>query len=271
MKQRIWFWAALALILVPAGAAQAADTIETFDVGATDLEFYSGYDGIGLDKYDGVVAGELVLGLGLIDGLSATLGVSAEANERLGAGAGAVGFGLFGTPVDTDHFDLDLSWGMEISGSDFSLAPGIEMNFDLKPDLALWGMYVRINPTLTGRDESSEDDPATLAVDESKPKFAFAPGMGMTLGTYWTIAEKHQLLLEADTTLLFDPADDERTFDFGGVALGYNVMVHPSVELITQVYLDIPQEDDKFSVGVMGGIVVTLPSPAAAASEEKPE
>jgi hypothetical protein len=42
--------------------AQAADTVETWDVGATDVDFYLGFDGMGLDRYERTLSGEIMLG-----------------------------------------------------------------------------------------------------------------------------------------------------------------------------------------------------------------
>ncbi len=46
----------------------------------------------------------------------------------------------------------------------------------------------------------------------------------------------------------------------GGLALGYNVTLSESIELINQLYLDIPQRDDPVAVGLMIGFIATLPS-----------
>ena len=56
---------------VGSGVAAAADTIEVFDIGASDAELHLGHDGLGLDSSERSVGAEAMLGLGLIDKLSA--------------------------------------------------------------------------------------------------------------------------------------------------------------------------------------------------------
>jgi len=248
------------LFLIGSGRARAADTTETYDVGATDFELYLGFDGVGRGEYEKTISGETVVGFGFIDRFSGYLTVAGESNEHFGQGSGAVSFGVFGTPVDTDHIDLDLFLDVGFGPDEFGITPALEINFDLAPDLAVWGVYLRVDEVFTGRDESTHDDPATLDVNESKPRFAFAPQTGLTAGTYWTMVPGHQLLLEYGMGILHHPAEGERTLDIGGVALGYNVKVVDAIELISQVALDIPQGDEPFSVGFMIGLIVTMPS-----------
>ena len=242
-----------------AHAAKAADTCETFDLGATDFEFYLGYDGIALEKYEGVVSGEVVLGYGFMDGFSGYLAAAGAANEYFTKGSSGLAFGIFGTVVDTDHFDLDLFLHGGFAADEFGLTPALELNFDLEPDLALWGMYLRVEQALAGRDESTEDDPATADVDESSARYVFASSTGLTVGSYYTVAENHQLLLEYDMSFAHNPTAGEDTMEIGGVALGYNVMLTDSIEMINQVTFDIPRSGEDFAVGVSTGIIVTMP------------
>ena len=95
--------------------------------------------------------------------------------NTLGKAAEAWLSGIFGTPVDSDHFDLDLFLDASFSPDEFGLTPALELNFDLAPDLEVWGVYIRVEEGFSGRDESTEDDPATVAVDESETKFVLAP------------------------------------------------------------------------------------------------
>lgn len=236
----------------------AADTTETFDRGATDFEFYMGMDGIGLDKYDKAFSGEVVLGYGFIESFSGYLSVSGEANEYFADGRVGTAFGIYGTPVDTDHFDLDLFLDVSISPGELAFTPALEMNVDLVPDLARWGTYLRVEEILAGRDESTEDDPSTPAVDESKTRYAFASMTAFTLGSYWTVVQNHQLLLEYDMALPNNPLEGEKNLDIGGVSLGYNVLFNGSIEMINQVYFDIPQSGEAFAVGFSTGIIVTI-------------
>ncbi|RJO66186.1 MAG: hypothetical protein C4523_13995 [Myxococcales bacterium] len=242
--------------------ASAADTLEPFDVGATDFEFYAGAAGLGNDKYESSVFGEFALGYGLTERLSGYVAGSAVGNEYFRQGEGSLAFGLYGTPLDTDHVDLDLILDLGISGAgltDFGVTPGVELNFDLAPDLALWGVYLLIEEAIGGRDASVPDDPATPNQDESELRFERNFDTLLTLGTYWTAAEGHQLLLQFDSAIHHTPEAGQERFEIGGAALGYNVAVHEAVELINEIGFDVPQEGEKFNVGLSTGVLVTMP------------
>ncbi len=267
MKHSISFIFSLllaAFTLVYPHFAQAVDTTEPFDVGATDVEFYLGAEGLGKGDYEKTLFSEMVLGYGLMDNFSAYFGVSAQSNEALGDGSGSLGFGIYGTPLDTDHVDLDLFLDNSIASGEFALTPSLELNVDLRPERSLWGIYLRLGEVLTGRDTSVEDDPETLRIDESETRFELAPVTEMTWGTYWTITEAHQLLLEYDMAFAHNHDDGEQTVEIGGLALGYNVTLGDAVEMINQVNVDLPQSGEKLSAGISTGIIVTLPSIASA-------
>ncbi len=237
------------------GAARAADTTETFDVGATDAELYMGFDGIGNQGGEGALYGDILLGYGLVEGFSAYLGTTLSASEFFTDGNADVYLGIFGTPIDTDHLDLDLFMDVAAGGGgfdEFTVTPATELNVDVRPDTGLWGLYLRAGVPIYGHIEESEGG------DLEHRRTA---DVELTPGTYWTLAERHQILLEYDMALHPAPSPDERAVDVGGVALGYNVAIAGPIELVTQVYLDIPQQDEPATVGVMAGFIATMPSP----------
>ncbi|NOZ01560.1 MAG: hypothetical protein GXP54_06690 [Deltaproteobacteria bacterium] len=260
--RRIWKLAAalcvtISLLLLP-GAVMAADTVETWDVGATDVDFYLGYDGIGLRRPDRTVFGDMMLGYGILDRFSAYLGMTLQGTDAFTDGTASLYLGIYGTPVDTDHFDLDLFLDVSTGGDglkEFQVSPSLEMNFDLDPDLRTWGMYLRVGFPVYGRTVFPPGKPNT-------PEHEVAFHIETTAGTYWTVAEGHQLLLEYDMGLHPLPSDEVYGVNVGGVALGYNVCVVEdcALELINQVYFDIPQAGENFSVGIMMGFIATLPS-----------
>lgn len=264
MKGRVCLFIAVGLLVISfAGFADAADTTETFDVGATDFEFYLGMDGFGLEKYEKSIYSEVLAGFGLMDRFSGYIAASGGSNEYFLDGSGAMGFGIFGTPVDTDHFDLDLFLDAGFGADEFAITPAMELNFDLKPDLSLWGVYFRVEQSLAGRDTSTPDDPATPSVNETETSQEYANETGLTAGTYFTIAEIHQILVEYNMSFRNNPDEDadEDDMEIGSVALGYNVGVSDAVEWVSQVSYDIPQTDDEDpSWGIMTGIVVTMPA-----------
>ena len=248
---------ATAALLLTGGEARAVDTLETFEVGATDLDFYQGFDGIGRQKGERSVFGELMLGYGLVDGLSAYLGASLEGNDQLARGAASLYLGIYGTPLDTDHVDLDVLMDVSSGGEGFrelQITPGMELNFDLVPDLALWGIFMRAGLPLHSRETAP-------AAGGAEARHELVVPLEVSLGTYFTPREGHQLLLEADAVFHADPAAGEEAVDVGGVALGYNACLSRdcAIELVNQVYLDVPQGAEPLAMGVMTGFVATLP------------
>lgn len=244
---------------VAPSSANAADTVETFDVGATDRELYMGMDGIGNRRAESGVFGETVLGYGIVDGFSAYVGTALEANGNFAEGGAGLAFGAFGTAIDTDHFDLDLILDMGAGGEgfgEFSLAPSVEINFDASPEMSTWGVYVRAGVPVYGQtihDQTREgqQDQQTVYSLELNP------------GAYLTIAEGHQILVEYEMAVHPKAPQDDHMTEIGGIAVGYNLAFGDSIELISQFYTDIPQAGEQSSFGVMTGFVATLPSPDA--------
>ena len=239
---------ALALATIPM-VTRAADTVEPWDVGATDVDFYTGFDGIGLTRTDQTIYGNIMLGYGLIDHFSAYACVNLQGDGQLANGEAGLNLGIYGTPIDTAHFDLDFFLDFGGSGpglSNFTITPSLEMNFDYAPDLQKWGIYLRAG--------------LPVYAITSKKTVHTRLDVTTTLGTYWTIAPNHQVLLEFDTT--FHPQASGQKAEIGGLALGYNVCLTKNcgIEMINQVYFDIPQAGEQFSTGIMTGMIVTLPS-----------
>ena len=145
----------------------------------------------------------------------------------------------------------------------FWTTPALELNLDARPDLALCGLYLRAEEDLAGRDDSVADDPATRDVDEAKERHAFAPTTALTFGGYFTIGERHQLLLEYDVALHHGDRgagpDAPRAVERGGVALGYNVRLSDAIELVTQVSVDVPDRGERVSAGISIGFIATMP------------
>jgi len=216
-----------------------ADTTETYDRGAVDVEFYTSW----LEQPRAWTLGnEVYLGAGLANRFSGFFDVLLNTSDHL---ANEPGFriGVFGTPVDTAHFDLDVIAAMGMDGGKACLCDGVELNYDFKPDLRAWGMYLRVLGNLIW--DPSPDNTTTSATS-------------ITMGAYWTVRPDWQLLLEYDMAVsgtVCQPA-----WDIGGLALGLNIVLNRTVELITQVYLDIPQQDESWGLGVMAGVIVTIPA-----------
>ncbi|MBN1654615.1 MAG: hypothetical protein JXA30_12665 [Deltaproteobacteria bacterium] len=248
--------------IVQSGTALAADTIEAFDIGASDFDLYLGYEGLGLGSSERSVGGEAMLGYGIVDNLSAFIGTTLSGTEQLKSDSTSIFFGLFGNVVDSDHFDFDLYAdfsGKNAETSFLAVIPGLEINLDRYPDLRTWGFYLRTAFPIFGREvETTPEESAETEV---------AISIKSTIGAYLTVAEGHQVLLEYDMNILPDPVDVDRGLDIGCLALGYNVYLMDELELINQISLDVPQKGETASLGFTIGLIATLPETAPAATE----
>ena len=227
---------------------RAADTYETWDAGATNFEVYSLVDGVGLTQEDQGFAGDMVVGWGLVDRFSAYFATTLESNGAMTSAEPAMTMGVFGTPVNTDHFDLDLALDVTLAGEGMSeptIGPTLELNYDADPGMATWGLYTRSGLATYG---SEREDVNVRHTD-----------LALTVGTYWTLAPDRQLLLEYDA-MVHDKIDiDNRRFEHGALALGFNTMIAGNLELISEVRVDIPQADESSSLGLMLGVISTMP------------
>lgn len=238
---------ALMALLSPA-PARAADTVEHYARGVTNLDLYLGFDGVGPSE-EKAAYGEIMLGIGLMDRLSAFTGVVLQGDQTFSNGAGELYLGLMGTPLETDHLDLDLFLELRLSGeslSQFQATPSMELNVDADPQMGSWGLYLRAGLPLYGREVSGGSELA-LQVET-------------TLGAYLTLGKRHQVLLEYDMGFSPRPEADQHQAEVGGVALGYNLTLSDAAELISQVYLDLPQQgNESWAVNFMLGVIITMP------------
>ncbi len=244
----------LALLVGRPTLTWAADTVETVDAGATDVNIHAGFDGIGQESANRTTHMNITLGYGIVDRFSAYLGTTLQGNGVFCDGQAGIYIGVLGTPVDTDHFDLDLFLETSVGGpgmSEFQLSPSLELNFDLEQEMKSWGLYLRVSMPIYSRAIGSHVPDAT----EHIRTFSVSLNPGM----YLTIADRHKILLEYDMAF-HRWAPNKYYVDVGGVALGYNVEITKRIELIHQVYVDIPQQDESTTLGLMVGLIATLPS-----------
>ncbi len=245
----------LCCLLLSLGAipAQAADTMEVFDVGATDAELYVGYDGLGITRASSSTFTEAVIGYGVAPRLSMFLAAGLEATGALTEGTQALTVGLYGTPLETKHVDLDLI--LQVGGTTdggYEVMPAIELNLDAEDELALWGVYLVAGvPVHAPQLHESVVKPSRSGDVELD--------LLLRLGTYWTVAPRHQVLLELDGAVHAMGSTLGSVADLGGVALGYNVTLTDTFELISQIRTDLPSgPSEPWSAGVSAGFIATL-------------
>ncbi len=261
-----WLFAGIFLLL--ADVSYGGDTLEQFDPGFSDFELFFGYLGAGKEEPERGLAAETVAGIGITDWLSGYLALTGEANEKLSEGMGGFGFGAFATPLDTDHFDIDLGIDVAVGGlgsgesnetghshGEFTFTPFLEINWDADPDMNGFGAWLWVEHAIGGRDDS------TLDVHGNELRnFTVTSGTGLLLGAYYRFLERHQIALTYDVAFHHHARGGERTFENGGASLGYNVMVVPDrLELITEARFDIPQDDEDFGTDFLLGFIATFP------------
>ena len=105
-----------------------------------------------------------------------------------------MGFGFFKNVVDTDNFDFDLSLDAETLGAP-CYSGGFEMNFDLRDELKLAGIYLQGSHSVFGSEDDSSD-----RINESS----------LTAGKWLSVSEKAQVLLQYDSSHNFDEREYSR-------------------------------------------------------------
>ncbi len=226
----------------------AADTTECFTVGPTDFEMYLSFEGMGRPTAEQALGQQVVLGYGLTEHLSGYFSTTLSADGNLVHTGTETAAGLYGTPLDGEHLDLDVFLGCSTDGDDhFTTGPGLELNWDAAPDLAAWGLYARSGLAVSGH--------------ETADGFGRTTDLKLTLGCYWTLAAGQQLLLEFDGATEDHPSHlhgTQKEWSTGGWALGYNVDLNDTMELLTQAYIDIPEDGEDTGFGLMVGFIATL-------------
>lgn len=267
-------WTRIIVVLLaagmPAGAASrlhAADTLETWDAGSGNIDFYLTMDGVGRSLDRQGVAGDMLLGWGVADRFSTYLSVGLAADGALADGDAALGVGLFGTPLDTDHFDLDLVLDLCAGGSglrDLCVGPALELNLDASSDLSSWGAYARAGLEVHGR-AAGQDEGAKLAAGADR-----IVDRVLTVGAYRALGPRSQVLLEYDLAWLDEPEAGAPAVERGGLALGLNRMLGDSLELITQGRWDVPQGGQDGALGFTIGFIAGLPGAGETGARDLP-
>lgn len=257
-----WLLFLAGLFLLPSSAL-ATDTVETWDPGATDLELYMGMEGFNHQDTRRSVFADILVGYGLIKGLSAYAGMTLYGHGQYLSGDRALYLGLFGTPLDSKHFDVDLFLDVKVNGAGngaFELSPALELNLDADPKMQSYGAYLRMVVPLSGDD--NPDSSAAIAGSQ------LGIHLDATLGAYWTIVPNYQLLVECNTGFLninrFAPwpfsTKSLSQMERLNFSLGFNAVLSDQFELIPQITMTLPSQNEAMDFSAMIGMIVTLPS-----------
>lgn len=214
------------------GPLLALDTTEPFDIGLSDVETYVGFGGIGLKKGEKNFASEHVIGAGITDKLATTLSVSFESDEYFNNGAYALGVGLYYNIRESKTFGFDLMGSLAFNEG---FALGTELNFYFEKV----GFQLSLEEALS---------------NNGTHKIGFATAFAPLI--HFNISEETQLLTAVDFGI--DHTKDTDSFEIGAIGIGFNHLVSDAVEIITEVNYDIPQNDEKGSLGLSVGFIATL-------------
>lgn len=227
------------------GVAHAADTVETFDLGLGEFELYLGIDGLGHPLEEQTRTADALLGYGVVPRLSLYVAPSWSVDGYLGESALGLEIGGFGTPIDTDHVDLDLGLAAATDGAFGAYSDFLELNLDLEPDLSLAGLYVRGGLTVSGGQD-----------DQGRALISLEPGS--TVGVYVSPTEEHQILAEIDCGWVEGPRGRPE-WRHGALHLGYNIGLLDHLELIQEISFDIPDRGEDWGMGFFVGVIATRP------------
>ncbi|MBI4955884.1 MAG: hypothetical protein HY908_27945 [Myxococcales bacterium] len=251
-----------ALVASAASAARAADTTETWEPGAADVEVHVGVEALGLDREARTPWSDFVVGFGVVERLSLWLAVSATADAGFDTVHATPALGLFSTPLESDHVDLDLGIDLQVGDEEDHLraTPMVELNLDLDPERSSAGLYARAGVALHGVE--LRDPHGTPHERSTGVALEWSPGL------YVAAAPGHELLAECDFGYHAESAHDGHRFEVGGVALGYNATLVDAVELVSELSADVPQADERWAFGVGVGFIATL-APAEAPAQAR--
>ena len=176
----------------------AVDTIETFDLGFTDFEYY--YNLENFNEIKKTIKNEIHIGIGIIENFSFCLNFQSQKQKTIIENQYSYGF-IFNI-LNTANFDMDL-YGQNTNNYEKTI--GTEINFDYKEDLKDFGIYTRYEFNFNSKNNL------------------------FLLGFYKTIKSNLQLLSQ----IYFSTETKEKNID-----LGINYQLNSYLELINQISLN---------------------------------
>ena len=225
----------VATTLMLVSSSFALDTTEPFDKGVSDIESYLSASGVKSNSDATSLGYEMVIGAGITDKFGALVsfdagsGKAQESDNVFMNGWSEFGLGLLLNAVDQEVFKLDFMTNYSSAG-EINIAT--ELNFDFTPKFGLQ----------LSADETFSDGGTDIL---------YTTGLAPML--YWTLNENNQILFATDFSI---PSVGDA--EVGSATLGYNVVLNDNIELITEVGIDIPQDDEEASASFSIGFVGTL-------------
>lgn len=242
----------LFILIAATGVTQAADTIEVWDAGAIDLELYLGSNGHGETADRRETHSDLVIGFGVARGFSAYLGATLTADGNLAAGSNELSVGAFAMVRDGASLDLDCLLNLSSAGeAGLRIQPSIELNWDPVSAAERYGFYTRLGLDLSPRESPLKNGAYGVTGVNSN--------VAWLLGAHVRAGASDQLLIEFDVLRHEDPYVEGAHWEVGGLAFGWNRVLTPSLELITELYQDLPQAGEARTWGARLGFISTLP------------
>ena len=217
------------IVAVPVALAVAADTVEVWEPGDSEVDLYVDHA-----PRSGESSAAVMFGHGLTRGISAYVGATLAGVDGFAERTTGFYFGMLATLFDSDHVDVDVLVDVtETTGQATEISPGIELNLDADRDMASWGLYARVGAA------------------------AHAGALGGTVGAYQQVASGHQLLVEYHRQIA--PRGGAKAGP-GAIALGYNLALSGAVELVSQLQVTIPRPDERADYALLAGIIAALPA-----------
>lgn len=252
MKKISALIATAALCLI-ANNAFAGDTSELLDNGQIEVSPSFGVGNITDGVKPNVFAG-LTVGYGVTEYMTLSANLGWNSFEALAGNNANVGFDALFTPLDTEHFDIDVHFSVSTSiiAGGLVVNPGFEFNYDTSNDMDGFGAYIRLELPIHSEYDMNQDVNTDFDLE-------------VLAGLYFYVVPDHQLVVEGGiTTSNLASKIADAALDGGFVSIGWNYAITDSFELLTECAIDIPKGGDGTSAAfTIGGNFDFQPIPLA--------
>ncbi len=224
--------------------AFAGDTNEAPDKDTFELDPLLTLDNL----HDGkpCFSSELYAAFGIMDGFSIGAGIGFGTEEGMAGGSVAFNINTLYTPVDTDHFDMDIMLNFDYDLSEgYYLTPSFEFNFDSDDDQSFIGGYAVVGLPIHGGINEEELEDQILSGEPDEDKLATSDvDLSIDLGMYFTVTDDVQLFIQGGFTVenLAENCGDREIVP-NPLSIGVNAGITDNFELITELGFYVPAID----------------------------